>query len=171
MSDTVDQGDKRTKPPARGILVAGAWARVFAACVDAFWSTALAYVLLFGLVSPRTIVPELSIWFGDPETLVRALHPALQCLGLGGLFLVVCEGAVLTSPGKLVFGRYRILHRSGQPCGRIRAVLRAAFKSLSVAILLVPQAWALVDSERRTLYDRFTGTVVGRMNQPSSKRA
>lgn len=170
MSDTVDQGGKTTKPPARGMIAAGAWARVFAACIDGFWSTALAYLLLFGPVSPSTIVPELSIWFGDPETLVRALHPALQCLGLGGLFLVVCEGVVLTSPGKLVFGRYRILHRAGQPSGRIRAVFRAAFKYLSVAIFLVPQAWALVDGERRTLYDRFTGTVVGRMNQSSSKR-
>ena len=142
---------------------ASAWRRVMGASYEC--------VLLFGVVWLAGYGFSALVRFqGQPGT-TRTVFQTYMALVLGAYFVWLWSDGRRTLPMKTL--AMRLVTDAGAPVSKARAVVRyaAAAVMLSLPLALarsvhpgfallsvVPFAWMMIDSERRTLWDRVAGT-------------
>ena len=83
------------------------------------------------------------------------------------MVLSVSTGLVLgRSPGQRIAG-LRLLNKEGKPPGSIRVLAYATVRIPCLCLLGLGLFWALMDPQRRTLYDRIVGVYVTVVNRGS----
>jgi uncharacterized RDD family membrane protein YckC len=132
---------------------AGVVSRGVALVVDA----ALALVAFVFLVGSFALVSSLVSW---------APQPVAAAIGLGAVWTAVVVvyfagfwSTAGQTPGMRLM-RVRVVAGDGRPPSTSRSLLRVVWLMLSIALLFLGLATALVDRRRRALHDFVAGTVV-----------
>ncbi len=120
---------------------------------------------LLGLIYEALILAAILLAAALPATmLTRTWEPALAratlqtwlIIACGGFYVWQWSGAGQTLPMKT--WKLRLVSKDGSPVNHARAVLRYACALLSLALLGLSYAWALVDRDGQFLHDRLAGT-------------
>ena len=132
-----------------GALLGSAWVGILIASAR-LWNLSLPS-------SPwRGLDRAVDLFNRRPEMVLSA---ALVLFGLA-LVLSVSTGLVLgRSPGQRLAG-LRLLNKEGKPPGSIRVLVYATIRIPCLCLLGLGLFWALIDPQRRTLYDRIVGVYV-----------
>ena len=150
-------------PDAVQIQAAPFWRRLLAAWLD--WAFLLALLLPVGrelLLRPE-LLPIRVLPLADHLADLALHHWPLLLRGLvllvgGGLsYLLAFQGLVGRTPGERIMG-LGLLGPRGSAATTARVLLRSFFLVPSMLLLGAGFWWAAADSERRTLYERLSGT-------------
>lgn len=145
--------------------------RTMAAAIDLAIVLSVWFALPFGLGGGSLPARETPVDH-FVRTLLKAPYAAaasaLVLLALHGAWHTLGEALLGGSPGKRLLG-FRAIAGDGRAPRPARALLHAAARLLTLVALGLGPAWALVDREHRTLYDRLAGIrVVKRLEAGSA---
>lgn len=160
----------QTKSSASSVVVMGARRRTLAFVIDGGLVAFLVWLLPFTQFNGENLPDSLSAWMSSTLWLPDLGRVLLAWASLSFLVGVAAEVVFGWTLGKRLLGG-KVLSRRGEPLGWFRAVVRNVLKVVSLSVLGLGQLWAFFDKDRRSMYDRFCGTMVIQGKRPGRTKA